>query len=244
MTEVVVLVILLGVAGGLVVLLRPLAAPGVLVAESIIVEIVHASSPSALQYIPWLVSGLAVLVVAWRRTPRDAPAHSAGMGLFALAYGIWAVVVCLVHWPSDRTYLVGIPFVLLVVFWGVPRMVSVREASYPFLQLLAVTAVSGSVLALAAGLAALTRHVGYVVPVGHHHLLAWQWPFANKNTLGFLEAWAVPSAAALAVMSPGPGRALWWIPAMLAVLGLGFSYARTAWIAAVAGILILAIGRW
>src|SRR5579875_3567426 len=240
----VVVVILLAIVGGLVVLARPLAAPAILVADSVILEMIHAASPTSLQYVPWMVAGLTTLLVAWRRTPRDAPAHSVSIGLFALLYGIWVIVVSLVHWPTDRTYLVGVPFVLLVVFWGLPRLVTVRDASVPFLQLIAVTALAGGMLAVAAGLAAVTRHVGFVVPVGHRHLLAWQWPFANKNTLGFLEAWAVPSAAGLAIISPGLGRYGWWLVAVVAALGLGFSYARTAWIAAVVGVLILAVGRW
>ncbi len=242
-TEVLVVVIV-SVVGSLFVLLGPRNAPAILVADSIIVEILHALSSSRLEYVPWLVTGVVVLLVAWRRPERDAPPKSVGLGLLAFLYALWAVVVCLVHLPSDRPYLVGIPFVLLVTFWALPRLVSVRTMAGPFVQLLGTTAVAGAVLALSAGVAALHFHIGYVVPVGHRHLLAWQWPFANKNTLGYLEAWAVPAAAGLAVITPGGGRALWWLVALMAAAGLGFSYARTAWIAAVVGVLLLAIGRW
>ncbi len=237
-------VVIVSVIGSLLVFLRPANAPAVLVADSIIVEILHAVSSSNLEYIPWLVTGLVVLLVAWRRPQRDAGSRSVGLGLFAFLYALWAVVVCLLHLPSDRTYLVGIPFVLLVTFWALPRLMSAHEATGPFVQLLTTTAVAGAVLAASAGIAALHSHIGFVVPVGHRHLLAWQWPFANKNTLGYLEAWAVPAAAGLAVITPGAGRALWWLVALVAAAGLGFSYARTAWIAAVVGVLLLAIGRW
>lgn len=88
-------------------------------------------------------------------------------------------------------------------------------------------------------MAALAFHQGFPVPVGHRILLAWQWPFANKNTLGFLAAFGVPAAIATLVELRGRTAWWWWAVAVLSVMGLGLSYARTAWVAAAVGSLVV-----
>jgi O-antigen ligase len=227
--------------------LKPRAAAGILAADSILVEVIHAFRPTAVQYLPWLAAGLAVLVYAVVKGHRTGAANLT-LGLLALLYAAWVVVVALIHWPSDRTYALGVPLALGVVFWAVPRVSATRRdgsAETIFRQLVAVTALSGALFAVTGGAAALVRHVGFLVPVGHHTLLAWQWPFADKNTLGYLEAWAVPAAAAMAAgLGAATRRPLWWGVFVLALIGLLFSYARTAWIAAVVGLLVLAVGHW
>jgi putative inorganic carbon (HCO3(-)) transporter len=80
------------------------------------------------------------------------------------------------------------------------------------------------------------------VPVGGRTLLAWQWPFANKNTLGYLGALGVPAAAALALDARGGARAGWTAVLLVDLVGLGMSYARTGWIAAAVGLVVLILG--
>jgi len=240
--------VLTALASVAVVWLSPRAAAGVLATDSVLVEVIHAFQPTAVQYLPWLGAGLAVLAWAVLHRRAGRAAFEPALGWAAALYAAWVLIVALVHWPTDRTYAVGVPLALLVVFWAVPRA-SVnrrdRSADTIFRQLVGVTAVMGALLAVTAGGAALLRHVGFVVPVGHHTLLAWQWPFANKNTLGYLEAWAVPAAAAMGATLGAPNRRpLWWFVFVLALGGLVFSYARTAWIAAVVGLLVLAVGQW
>lgn len=232
------------VAGAVVVWAAPGIAPAVLAADSVVVEVIHAYRPTAIQYLPWIAAAAVVMWVALRRSRRDAVAPNMALAAAAAAYGLWVLAVSLVHWPSDRLYAIGIPGALVVLFWALPRLVTVRTTETTFRQLLATTAAAGAILAVTAGSAALVRHIGFVVPVGHRTLLAWQWPFANKNTLGFLEAWAVPAAVALAVLSRGWARLGWWGVALVAGFGLVFSYARTGWIAAAVGVLVLAMGTW
>lgn len=239
------------VVSGALVLIRPEWSPGVLVADSIAVEVVHASIATTVQYIPWLITAALVLVMTWGRRSRSSrlanvPDSTTVVGL-ALVYTAWVALVALVHLPTgDARYAMGVPVVMAVLFWALPRIMRDQRESSAFLQLLAVTAVSTALLAITAGIAALVGHVGFPVPVGHRILRAWQWPFANKNTLGFLAAFGVPAALAMGLLQPAGRRWGWWIIFGVSVVGLGMSYARTGWIAAVVGVVVLAMGfgRW
>ena len=227
---------LLGLLAAGVILWRPAWAFGTLVAASIGVEVVHASTASHWQYVPWLVPAFVVLVLSlragrWRMRWEPVLAWSA-------AYAVWVVLVAVVHHRTgDLNYAVGVPVVLATALWALPRL-HAQVGGRPWHQLLMVLAGATALLSLAAGVAALGFHQGFPVPVGSRTLLAWQWPFANKNTLGFLTAFGVPAAAILLVERERP-RGIWWTAAILSVMGLALSYSRTGWIAAAVGVLVV-----
>lgn len=228
---------LIGLLSAAVVLWRPAWAFGTLVAASIWVEVVHAGTASHWQYVPWLVPAFVVLVQAARAGPwriRWEP-----LVAWSAAYGVWVVLVAVVHHGTgDLNYAAGVPVVLVTALVALPR-VHAQVGGRPWHQLLMVLAGATGLLSLAAGVAALGFHQGFPVPVGSHTLLAWQWPFANKNTLGFLTAFGVPAAAILLVEREEP-RWLWWVAGILSVMGLALSYSRTGWIAAAVGVLVVA----
>lgn len=214
-------------------------APGVLVADSVAVEVVHGAVPAAWQYAPWLFPAAILVLVVWFRRRRFRPPPETAVAWAAGLYAAWVALSGALNWRTgDLRYAVGVPFVLLVLFWALPRVAAERRTA-PFVQLLRVVALAMAVLSAAAGVAALSAHVGYVVPVGRRQLLAWQWPFANKNTLGYLGALGVPAAAALALDARGTARLGWAGVLLVDLVGLGMSYARTGWIAAAVGLVVM-----
>lgn len=229
--------VLLGLLSAAVIVWRPAWAFGTLVAASIWVEVVHAGTASHWQYVPWLVPAAVVLVLAVRAGPwrvRWEP-----LVAWSAVYAAWVVLVAVVHHGTgDLNYAAGVPVVLVTALWALPR-VHAQAGGRPWHQLLMVLAGATAILSLAAGVAALKFHQGFPVPVGSHTLLAWQWPFANKNTLGFLTAFGVPAAAILLVERERP-RWVWWVAAIVSVCGLALSYSRTGWIAAAVGVLVVA----
>lgn len=227
----------LGIVSAAIIVWRRDWAFGTLVAASIWVEVVHAHTTSHWQYVPWLVPAAVVLGLALKGGGRVAFSPVLRWGA---AYAAWVVLVALVHHASgDLYYAAGVPVVLAVGLWALPR-VHQAAGGRPWHQLLMVLAGSTALLSLAAGIAAVKFHQGFPVPVGSHTLLAWQWPFANKNTLGFLTAFGVPAAAILLVEGTERPRWLWWVVGILSVLGLALSYSRTGWIAAAVGVLVVA----
>jgi len=227
---------LVGVGCAAVVAVRPTWAFGVLVAASIWVEVIHAGTDSSWQYVPWILPALVVLWLAVRTRPLF-DGRPPALVWWAGAYALEVLVSAVIHRASgDWSYAVGVPVVMLTAMWALPR-VTRAVGGDAWRQLVMVTAAATALLSLAAGVAALGFHVGFPVPVGHRTLLAWQWPFANKNTLGFLTAFGVPAAAV--VLIDLERRWWWWAVGGLALLGLGLSYARTGWIAAAVGVLVV-----
>lgn len=230
------LAVLVGLGAAAVVAVRPNWAFGVLVAASIWVEVIHAGTDTSWQYVPWIVPAVVVLWLAVRAKPvwgRRPPAFVWWAGAYTLEVLVSAVVH---HASGGWSYAVGVPVVMLTAVWALPRVTGAFGGD-GWRQLVMVTAAATALLSLAAGVAALAFHVGFPVPVGHRTILAWQWPFANKNTLGFLTAFGVPCAAV--VLIELERRSWWWWTAgVLALLGLGLSYARTGWIAAAVGVLV------
>lgn len=226
-----------------VLLWRPQSSPGVLAANAVMVEVIHASLPTVVQYLPWLVSAAVVLLLALKRNPR-LPDFGSPLVLLAFLYTVWLMVTAIVHRSTgDLKYAAGVPIVMAVLFWAIPNLTSGLK---PLRQVLGVAAVATALFSVTAGIAALKFHSGFPVPVGHRTLLAWQWPFANKNTLGFLAAFGVPSAVALALSCRTWQRWLWWPVAAISSVGMLMCYARTSWIAVLVGVVVLAIGygRW
>lgn len=226
-----------------ILLWRPQSAPAVLAANAVMVEVIHASLPTFVQYVPWLVSAVVVLLLTWRKNAR-LPDFGSPLVLLALLYTVWLMLTAIIHRSSgDLKYAAGVPLVMAVLFWAIPNLSSGLK---PFRQVLGVAAVATALFSITAGIAALKFHSGFPVPVGHRTLLAWQWPFANKNTLGFLAAFGVPSGVALALSCRTWQRWLWWIVAGISSVGMLMSYARTSWIAVAVGLVVLAIGygRW
>jgi putative inorganic carbon (HCO3(-)) transporter len=236
-TPIEVLAVLFGVALGAVAAWKPAWSFGVLLAASVAVEVVHAGTDAHWQYVPWLIPAAVAVVQAMRRH-LSAP-HAGTLVKWAAAYALWVLAVALIHHASgDLPYAAGVPVVMVVALWALPR-ISAATGADAWTQFLRVTATLTALMSFAAGVAALAFHQGFPVPVGHRILLAWQWPFANKNTLGFLAAFGVPAAIATLVECRGRQAWWWWVVAVLAVVGLGLSYARTAWVAAAVGSLVV-----
>lgn len=140
-------------------------------------------------------------------------------------------------------YLVGVPVVLAVTAIALPALWVKKWLTLQ--DVLAGMAGAGLVLTVVAGTAALGFHQGFAVPVGHRQLLAWEWPFANKNTLGMLLVFSVPSALGLALdreLSPGVRR-IWAAVTLVTLAGVFFSYARSAWIAVLVALVLLLVVR-
>ncbi len=229
--------VLLGIGSAAIIGWRRNWAFGTLAADSIWVEVVHAHTDSHWQYAPWLIPAAAVLLLALKAGGR---VHWSPLVAWGAVYTAWVVLVALVHHASgDLNYAAGVPVVMATGLWALPR-VHQEAGGRPWHQLLMVLAGATALLSLAAGVAAVKFHQGFPVPVGSHTLLAWQWPFANKNTLGFLTAFGVPAAAILLVEGTERPRWLWWAAGILSVMGLALSYSRTGWIAAAVGVLVVA----
>ena len=210
-------------------------------------EVIHHWYQGVGQYLPFAGGAVgALLAMGWSQDSRElmrrAPIVLGLWGLYVLSI-ILSTLVSIDPAVSVR-YVIGVPVVLGVTLVVLPALRS--RGDLVVSQLLTGMALAGLGLSVVAGAAALLFGVGFPVPVGHHTLLAWEWPFANKNTLGMLLMYALPSAVALAVW-PDEGRRLrWpWIGMTLwLLLATILSYARTAWIAGLAGVAVVLLVRY
>ncbi len=217
------------------------------VIASVGMEVIHHWYAGLGQYLP--VVGV-VVAAAWiygtdRKVWQFVRQHWEHMLPFMCYIAVvWLSLVVSINRLHTLRYAVGVPGVFWVAVVVMPYLVSQQRLGVR--DLLLPWAVVGSVFAVAAGAAAVAFHRGFLVPVGHHDLLAWQWPFANKNTLGMLMVFTVPANFALATdrdASLGFRRTFWGL-FVITLVALVFSYARDAWISASVGVIVLMVVRW
>ncbi len=233
---------LLGLAAGL---LRPRMGWLWLILASVLVEVLHAFSPGVSQYGPWVgvfIGIFAAELVNWRlwlshlRTSRRY--------FWWVALYLAALIVATIFGIDLRVsmrYALGVPAVLWVATLYLPQIA--RSGSVTEQKLAQSWALVGVLMTLTAGLGALIFHSGFPVPVGHRIILAWQWPFANKNTLGMLMTFAVPAAFGL-IFYPGQlwgGRWPATVMAIIVIVGDALSYARSGWIASLIGMAVFVL---
>lgn len=203
------------------------------------VEVIHAFHPGLAQYGPWIGVWLGTFLrelPRWRQSWDWVGKNSRSMWWAAGYLVVLAIATIVGIDPSVSVrYAIGVPAVLWVVAIYIPRLV--REGDLPARKIIRAWALLGAIFSVSAGIAAVGFHSGFPVPVGRHVILAWQWPFANKNTLGLLMALAVPAAFGL-IFYPGRqwgGRGVAITLAILVIIGDALSYARSGWIASLIG---------
>ncbi len=233
--------IALAVVGGSLGFSRPQWGWLLLVIAAVVVEIIHAFSPRIEQYFPFVGVGVGVFARSlpewrtWWPYIRTRPSPYIWFLLYLLV--IFVATGVAIDPKISLRYAVGVPAVLWITTIYIPRLA--HDGAITIGRLAQSFAVIGAFLALFAGIAALVFHSGFPVPVGRRTILAWQWPFANKNTLGMMMTFAVPAAFGL-IFHP---RQMSWTTRgvsialfMMVALGDALSYSRSGWIAAAIGI--------
>ncbi len=203
------------------------------------VEIIHAFHPGVAQYGPWIGVGLGTFLVELKHWQQQWDWIRQNVHYLWWALGYLVVLAIATFLGIDRSvsirYAVGVPAVLWVVAVYMPQLV--RQGQLSAVKIIQSWAFLGAIFSVSAGIAAIAFHSGFPVPVGHRVILAWQWPFANKNTLGLLMALAVPAAFGL-IFYPGNqwgGRGLAIAVTILVLMGDALSYSRSGWIASLIG---------
>ncbi|WP_051351029.1 O-antigen ligase family protein [Sulfobacillus thermosulfidooxidans] len=207
------------------------------------VEVIHHWYAGIGQYFPWIAVFLAGILQAgpsewrkWWQFLRHNKEWMAVYGLYLIGIGISTFMG--IHVATSLRYALGVPAVLFIAVVIVPWSIEKRFITVK--DLFQVIALMGVVLTITAGIAAIVDHLGFPVPVGHHILLAWQWPFANKNTFGMLVTFALPAAVYLAIDHREDGiiRIFWFIVSILLLIGVALSYSRSSWIASMIGVMM------
>ncbi len=231
----------LAIVGGYLGFSRPRWGWLLLVIAAVMVEIIHAFYPRIEQYIPFVGVGIGVFarsLAQWRTWwPRVFTRRRLYLWFLLYLLVIAVATVVAIDPRVSLRYAVGVPAVLWITTLYFPFLA--HEGAMTIRKLAQSWAIIGSVLAVSAGIGAVVFHSGFPVPVGHRVILAWQWPFANKNTLGMMMTFAVPAAFGL-IFHPrqmssarrGVSIALF----VLTVLGDALSYSRSGWIAAAIGV--------
>ncbi|AEJ39495.1 membrane protein [Sulfobacillus acidophilus TPY] len=233
-------------AGAIWMLRSPRHAWWGVVTASVALEVIHHWDPGVGQYAPvvGVVTGIILAYVLQPEVWQFIRRHRAHYGPFALyTLMVWIAAATSIHHSTSLRYAVGVPAVLFVTAVVLPYLWQKRQLTQE--AWLVPLAWTGLLATLVAGGAALGFHQGFLVPVGRHHLLAWEWPFANKNTLGMLLVFSVPASLALSLdASDYRQQRVYALFFVIMLAGLLMSYARTAWIAAVVGSVLLIIARW
>ncbi len=234
---------LIGVLMGIVVWVYPRVFIAMLLIAAVVVEVIHHWYAGIGQYFPWALVFLSGVfragVPEWRKWWRFIQEHLGWMGVFVLYFAGMVVSTFMgIHLSTSIRYVLGVPAVLLVSVVIIPWSIHNRLINFP--TILRIIAVTGVIVAIAGGVAAIGYHSGFPVPVGHHILLAWQWPFANKNTFGMLLTFAFPAAFYLALDQNEDSlvRMLWFVASVLLLVGVALSYSRSSWIASLIGIVM------
>lgn len=215
---------------------------------AVLVEVIHHWYPGIGQYFPFLGVVAGTLLGLWPERREFLGFVARHMRVIAL-FILYAVVVAVSTVTSQDIvvsirYAAGIPVVLFFTVVLVPY--GFTKGWHTQETLLRMMVVFGVVFAGASGIGALVFHQGFVVPVGSHHLLAWQWPFINKNTLGMLLTFAAPAAFGfmLAPHRTFSSRLLWGGSTGLILVATVLSYSRSAWIAVLVGLGAIIVTRF
>ncbi len=228
---------------GIAVWVNPRLFITILLIAAVSVEIIHHWYAGIGQYFPWVLvffSGvLRMGLKGWKEWWRFIQDHFSWMSVFVLYFtGMVVSTFMGIDLSTSIRYVLGVPAVLLVSVVIIPWAIHNRLTS--FAAILRVIALTGVVVAIAGGVAAIVYHKGFPVPVGHHILLAWQWPFANKNTFGMLLTFALPSSFYLA-LDPHEDQTVrfgWFFASILLLIGVALSYSRSSWIASLIGLIM------
>lgn len=244
----VVLAISLGILGVFVVAWRPNLLWWWLLAASVGLEVIHHWYTGIGQYFPFVGGVVGALLGFWSKR-REIAAYVGVRPLSYVLFGLYCIGILVSSLTgmaphTSLRYVIGVPGVFLITAILIPWQIEQGQRS-PRSLLVGMAGV-GAVFTVLAGIAAILFHSGFVVPAGHRHILAWEWPFANKNTLGMLLVFAVPSAFALALepKTSDGGRFFWLAVTALTIVGDAFSYARSAWIAALVGMAVILLTRF
>ena len=237
---------LLAALGAFIVWGKPRAYIAGLVIASVVVEVIHHWYAGIGQYFPWVGVWLGGIVSAkretWREWWRFLRRQAAWIAVF-LVYlaGIAASALAGIHLSVSVRYALGVPAVLAVAVIIFPWAVSKGYSSLA--SVFRIIAGMGVVLTVSAAIAALGYHSGFPVPVGHHTILAWQWPFANKNTFGMLLTFAFPAAAFLTMSAQEDvwARTGWGVASLVLLVGVALSYSRSSWIASLVGLVAFVV---
>lgn len=233
--------LVLALVGGYLGFTRPRWGWWLLMVTAVTVEIIHAFSPRIEQYFPFVGVGVGVFfgsLPAWRIW-REHIRRKKTPYLWFLLYivAIFVATAIAIDPRVSLRYALGVPAVLWITTLYIPLLA--QRGLMTIRGLTQSWATIGAVLAGAAGVGALVFHSGFPVPVGHRILLAWQWPFANKNTLGMMMTFAVPAAFGLifyprrlSVTTRSISVGLF----LVTVCGDALSYSRSGWIAAAIGV--------
>ncbi|MCY0908074.1 MAG: O-antigen ligase family protein [Sulfobacillus thermotolerans] len=215
--------------------------PGLVIA-AISVEVIHHWYAGIGQYLPWVGVWVGVMISAgpgvWREWGALLRRQKVSVLLFALYLaGIVASTVVGIDRTVSLRYALGVPAVLVVALLVFPW--TIEKGYTTVADVFRIMGLVGILATFSAGIAAIGFHSGFVVPVGHHKILAWQWPFANKNTFGMLLTFALPAASFLALNRDEPlvVRRFWTGGAVLILIGVALSYSRSSWIASMVGII-------
>ncbi len=234
---------LIGMVMGIAVWVNPRIFIAMLLIAAVAVEVIHHWYGGIGQYFPWVFVFLAGVLQmgmrGWKKWWQFLDNHFNWMFVFVLYFlGMVVSTFMGIHLSTSIRYVLGVPAVLLVSVVIIPWSLHNRLTSLT--AILRVIALTGLIVDIAGGVAAIAYHTGFPVPVGHHILLAWQWPFANKNTFGMLLTFSLPTAFYLALdqRENTPTRVGWIIASILLLLGVALSYSRSSWIASLIGIVI------
>lgn len=233
----------IGIAMGLVVWIHPRTFIANLLIAAVVVEVIHHWYAGIGQYFPWvfvfLFGILRAGVRGWREWWLFIRHHRPWMTVFVLyLLGLCISAVMGIDLATSLRYVLGVPAVLFTAVVIVPWSIHRRFTNLS--SILQVIAIIGVIFAITAGVAAMGYHSGFPVPVGRHILLAWQWPFANKNTFGMLLTFALPAAFYLALdrRQDGVARLLWFVASVVLLVGVALSYSRSSWIASLIGLMM------
>lgn len=219
------------------------------VVSAVGLEVIHHWYAGIGQYFPWVGGFIGAFLALYPKRREIWRELSAGSGWAPLLYALYVLVVGIsavlsVNRGVSIRYLVGVPAVLAVTNGFLPWMINRKTLSVE--GVLKAMAWAGLLMTVTAGTAAAVFHSGFPVPVGRRILLAWQWPFANKNTLGVLLTFATPAAFALFLRrgTSLAARGGWLLATLVLVAGVGMSYARSAWVATAVGLVALLVTRY
>ncbi len=237
---------ILGIFGAVWVWRRPRRLITALLLSAVLVEVIHHWYAGIGQYFPfveiWIVGVGSAGTAVWKEWLKFLQTQWQWLLVFVIYFvGLLVSTAVGIDRSVSMRYALGVPAVLFAALVVYPWAVSKRYASLA--SVLRVLATTGFVFVVTAGVAALGFHSGFPVPVGHHIILAWQWPFANKNTFGMLETFALPAGAFLTVRK-GEGKKaqiLWGIVSVVLLVGVALSYSRSSWIASLIGLLAFVI---
>lgn len=239
--------IVLGIIGLIVVWRKPGWVWWWTALASVALEVIHHWYGGVGQYMP-VVGGVIGAMIAY--FPRRAlwsflwERRSQYWGFLVYTVIVWISVVVSIDRHVSLRYAIGVPAIFWLTAGVMPYLI--QETKMTLADVLKPMVWAGTLSALAALIGAVFFHQGFVVPVGHHHLLAWEWPYANKNTLGMLMVFSTPAALGLYLARDHVSRGRNWygLAFLLNFIAMVFSYARDSWIATSVGLLVIVIVRY